>query len=342
MAGTKGATPKFEDWTVRSGIFKVPGVALGLICADLSGDGWADIFCSDDGRPNRLFINQKDGTFTEEAARRGLAFNAMGSTAANMGVAFGDFNGDALGDLFVTHLAEEFHSLFKQDKAGLFIDAIAESGMQQQAWRGTGFGTVGADFDLDGEVDIALVNGLIRRAVTAQTPVLDGVNAWWARYAQRPQLFLKRGKMFQDVSLQNPVFCGPAAVGRSLAMGDLDDDGAVDLVVGNVGGPAQLYRNIAKGRGNWLKVRLVEPEYGNRDAIGAEVRLRGGARVWWNVLQPATSYCVSNDPTLHFGLGTNAKVEAAEVWWANGEREVFEVGAVNRTVVLRRGEGRKL
>jgi enediyne biosynthesis protein E4 len=131
-------------------------------------------------------------------------------------------------------------------------------------------------------------------------------------------------------------------VGRSLAVGDLDNDGAVDLVVGNIGGPAQIYRNVAKVRGHWLKVRLLEPEFGNRDAIGAEVRLRGGARVWWSVLQPSTSYCASNDPTLHFGLGTVGKIESAEVLWANGEKEVFEVGAVNRTAVLRRGEGKKL
>jgi enediyne biosynthesis protein E4 len=118
----KGAEPRFEDWTVRSGIHQQPGVALGIICADFTGDSWPDIFCADDGRPNRLFVNQHNGTFTEEALRRGLAYNAMGSTAANMGVALGDLTSDGLADLFVTHLSEEFHSFFQQDKPGLFTD----------------------------------------------------------------------------------------------------------------------------------------------------------------------------------------------------------------------------
>lgn len=337
----QGGLPKFEDWTVKSGIFRHPGVALGLVCGDFTGDGWADIFCSDDGRPNRLFVNQRDGTFTEEAARRGLAYDAMGRTAANMGVAFADLTEDGLADLFVTHLTEEFHSFFRQDKPGLFTDAIAQSGMQQQNWRGTGFGTVAADFDTDGDLDIAFVNGLIRRGLTGQAPVVEGMNPWWERYAQRPQLFMKKGDKFTDVSLANPAFCGQAAVGRSLAAGDLDNDGAPDLVVGNTGGPAQVYRNVAQGRGHWLKLRLQDPAAGGRDAIGAEVRLRAGERIWWSILQPATSYFASNDPILHFGLGTNAIVEYAQVLWPDGEEEFFEIGAIDQLHVLKKGSGRK-
>ena len=335
----KGAEPRFEDWTVRSGIHQHPGVALGIICADFTCDGWTDIFCSDDGRPNRLFVNQHNGTFSEEALRRGLAYNAMGSTAANMGVALGDLTGDALPDLFITHLTEEFHSFYQQDKPGLFNDIIGPSGMQQQGWRGTGFGTVAADFNHDGALDIALVNGLIRRSGLPQSPLLPGVDSWWSRYAQRPQIFLQRNSKFEDASLQNPTFCGQAAVGRSLAMGDLNNDGAPDLVVGNVGGPAQLDRNVAPNRGHWLKLRLIAPEWGNRDAIGAEVRLRAGEKVWWNIAQPATSYCVSNDPTLHFGLGTFTKADHAEVLWPDGATETFEIGAVDRTIVLQKGSG---
>jgi enediyne biosynthesis protein E4 len=316
-----------------------PGVALGIICADFTGDGWIDIFCADDGRPNRLFVNQQNGTFSEEALRRGLAYNAMGSTAANMGVALGDLTGDGLADLFVTHLSEEFHSFFQQDKPGLFNDIIGPSGMQQQAWRGTGFGTVAADFNHDGALDIALVNGLIRRASPPQTPLLPGVDSWWARYAQRPQIFLQRNSKFEDVSEQNPAFCGNAAVGRSLAMADLNNDGALDLVAGNVGGPTQLYRNVAPNLGHWLKLRLIAPEWGNRDAIGAEVRLRAGEKVWWNITQPATSYCVSNDPTLHFGLGTITHADRAEVLWPDGTTETFEIGAVDRAIVLQKGSG---
>ena len=335
----QGAPAKFEDWTVRSGIVAHPGVALGLVCADFTGDRWPDIFCSDDGRPNRLFVNQRNGTFTEEAAVRGLAHDAMGRTAANMGVAFADFNGDGLGDLFVTHLAEEFHALFRQDKPGLFMDVIALSGMQQQHWRGTGFGTVAADFDLDGWPDIALVNGLVRRATPGQTPVLAGVDPWWGRYAQRAQLFVNAGGQLRDVSLENSAFCGEAAVGRSLAIGDLDNDGAPDLVLGSIAGPVQIYRNAVKNRGHWLKVRLIDPALGGRDAIGAEARFKAGGRVYWSVLQPATSYLVSNDPTLQFGLGKIESVDRAEVVWPDGEMESFPIGKTDRQVVLKKGSG---
>lgn len=137
----------------------------------------------------------------------------------------------------------------------------------------------------------------------------------------------------------NPAFCGEASVGRSLAAGDLDNDGAIDLVLANVGGPVRLYRNIRPNRGHWLKLRLINPQHGGRDAIGAEVRFRADGRQHWNVLQPATSYLASNEPALHFGLGNISNISDVEVLWPEGERELFKIGGVNRLVQLRKGEG---
>jgi hypothetical protein len=339
--GVAGGVPRMEDRTEPSGIFRVPGVALGLVCADFTGDGWPDVFCSDDGRPNRLFVNRQDGTFAEEAAARGLAFNAMGATAANMGVAWADMDGDGLGDLFVTHLSEEFHSLFRQGPRGVFTDVIAPAGLQRQAWRGTGFGTVFADFDQDGSADLVLVNGLVRRMVAGQTPVLAGVDPWWGRYAQKAQVFANDGAgRFRDVSLGNAELCGDALVGRSLAMGDLDGDGGMDLVVCGVGGPVRVLRNAASGRGHWLRVRVTDPGRGGRDAIGAEVTVVAGGRRRWAVAQPATSYLASHDPALHFGLGPVAAVESVEVRWPDGVRETFAGGPADRLVQLQKGQGK--
>lgn len=335
-----GASPSFEDWTERSGLSRVPGAALGLVCADFNGDRWPDIFCSDDGRPNRLFINRGDGTFVDEALTRGLALNAMGRTAANMGVAFADADGDGLTDLFVSHLTEEFHSLFRQDRPGFFLDVVARAGLQKQGWRGTGFGTGLADFDLDGDLDLVLVNGLIRHAIPGQKPVASGVSPWWARYAQRAQIFANQGGgRFEDRSGDHPSFCGLAVVGRSLALGDLDRDGAVDLAVGTVGGPVLLYRNVAPRLGHWLHVRVVDPARGGRDALGAEVILRDEHRIQGQVLQPATSYLASHEPVLHFGLGPEPRVRGIEVRWPDGSTEAFPAPAVDRIVVLKRGEG---
>lgn len=340
---TAGAAPRFEDVTEHAGLTRAPGVALGILAADFTGDGWVDIFCADDGRPNRLFVNQRQGTFVEEAVTRGLAYNAMGRPAANMGIAYADIEGDGRGDLFITHLAEEFHSLFRQDQPGLFTDAIAQAGLQTQAFRGTGFGTVFADFDRDGDLDLAFVNGLVRRATPGQTPVASGTSSWWERYAQRPQVFANDGRgRFTENSAQHPAFTGAAAVGRTLAMGDLDQDGAPDLVVGNIGGPVRVLRNTSPPGHHWLRLSLVEPAFGNRDAIGAEAVVQSASRRHWALLQPATSYLASHEPVLHFGLGTVARVDGIEIRWADGTRESFPAAPADQQLTLRHGTGQAL
>lgn len=339
--GTPGGVARFEDVTESSGVSQAPGAALGLVCADFDGDGWADIFCADDGLPNRLFRNRGDGTFAEEASMRGLALNAMGRTAANMGVAYVDADADGLPDLFVTHLTEEFHALYRQDRRGWYMDGVSVAGLQQQAWRGTGFGTVMFDADADGWPDLVLVNGMVRRAVPGHEPVLPGVDPWWARYAQRAQVFAGTGGgRFADRSAANPAFCGLAQVGRSLALGDLDGDGALDLVVGTAGGPVRLFRNVAVRPGHHgLRLRLVDPASGGRDAIGAEVQVRAGASTRWGLLQPATSYLSSHEPVVHLGLGREAGPVRVRVAWPTGEAEVFEGITVDRTTTLERGKG---
>ncbi len=336
------SVPRFEDVTVRSGISRAPGKAMEIVCADFDGDRWPDIFITDDGLPNRLFMNQRNGTFREEAVTRGVAYTAMGATAANMGVALGDVDGDGLFDLFVPHLAEENHTLWHQKGRGIFLDDTARAGLMNLAWHGTGFGTLLADFDGDGSLDLAVVNGLVRRRIGGlQKLIAPGTDSFWAQYAEPAQLFANDGAgRFRDVSTANPVFCGMSLVGRGLVCGDIDNDGAPDLLVGGIGGPARLLRNVVARRGHWLGLRAIDPRLGNRDAYGAEIVARGGGRNWWRLVQPAYSYASSNDPRVLFGFGSIASLESIRVLWPDGSEEEFPGGAVDHYRVLQKNAGK--
>ncbi len=335
--GSRGR-PQFEDVTAASGLGRTPGPGLGVICADFDGDGWPDIFVADDGKPNRLWINQKDGTFKEEAVRRGVAYNGMGLAQAGMGVALGDADGDGLEDLFVTHLGEETNALWVQGPRGLFRDRTGVSGLAAPHWRGTGFGTVMADFDLDGALDIAVANGHVHRNLSATGPAELG--PYWSAYAERNQLFAGDGHgRFRDLSPAQPELCGRPNVGRGLAVGDVNNDGAPDLLVTTAGGRARLLLNRAPNRGHWLAVRPLDPALG-RYAVGAVVTVRAGGKSWLRRADPAGSYLCSGDPRALFGLGPASAVDGIEVIWPDGTREAFDGGPADRVMELHKGRGR--
>lgn len=341
LGASNGAAVRFADETVRSGLARSIGPGLGVVCADFTGDRWPDVFFADDGQPNRLFVNQRNGTFVEEAASRGVAYTMLGGTAGNMGVAVGDVNGDELLDIFVTHLSWEHHTLWQQGPRGTFQDRTAAAGLTSVSWRGTGFGAALADLDLDGAEDLAFMNGRIRRGEDP-APRLPGLQPFWFPYAQRNQLFANvGGGKFHDVSEQNPAFCGVAAVGRTILTGDIDNDGDVDVIATSAGGPARVFRNVAPRRGHWLSVRAVDPKAGGRDAVGAEITVRAGGKRFWRVAQPCTGYLASNDPRCHFGLGAAGTYDEIVIFWPDGSEEHFAGGNANQFVVLKKGTGRK-
>jgi len=336
--GPGGAT-RFEDVSLASGIAKLPGPGLGVTVADFDGDGWPDIFVANDGKPNCLWMNQRNGTFKEEAISRGIAYTMSGKAYAGMGIAIGDAHNDGLLDLYVTHLTAEMNTFWKQGPRGHFRDETTNWGGAATAWRGTGFGAVMADFDLDGFQDIAIVNGRVSKGERRPAP---GLPAFWEPYAERNQILANDGgQRFRDISPQNDPFSGTPNIGRGLACADLDGDGAPDLVMTVVGGRSRVYRNVCPNRGHWLKVRCVDPKL-NRDADGAEVTVVKGDLRWFRVLCSAVSYLSSNPPIDLFGLGPADAVDRIEVKWPDGTREVFPGGSTDRPIELRKGSGRAL
>ncbi|MBV9122080.1 MAG: VCBS repeat-containing protein, partial [Planctomycetes bacterium] len=236
-AGGKGGV-RFEDVTEKSGLGRLREPGLGVACADFDGDGWPDIFVANDGQPNCLWINQHNGTFKEEAVVRGLAYNHLGQAQANMGIALGDVDGDGLFDLYVTHLGSEGNVLWKQGPRGVFQDQTMAAGLGGPEARATGFGAVFGDFDQDGAPDLAFVNGRVYRAEAV--PGVD-LPVYWREYAEPNRLFANDGRgRFRDISPQNPAFCGRPGIYRGLAYGDVDGDGALDLLVTETAGPARL------------------------------------------------------------------------------------------------------
>ncbi|MGH7171840.1 MAG: CRTAC1 family protein [Gemmataceae bacterium] len=338
-----GSWKGFADVSESSGLGGLSGPGLGVVCADFDGDDWPDIFIANDGKANHLWINRKNGTFKEEALVHGLAYDGRGQAQAGMGIAWGDVDGDGLLDVFVTHLADETNTLWRQEPRGLYSDQSAIGGFLKSSARGTGFGAVLADFDHDGALDLAVVNG----HVSARTKADDGtLGPFWSRYGDRNQIYRGDGRgHFDNLSLQNRAFCGRLNVARALAHGDIDGDGAIDLLVTTIGGRARLFKNIAPDRGHWFQVRAVDPAL-HRDALGAVVRLRAGGKSRVSSLHPADSYLSSSVPVAHFGLGTVNRVDAVEIVWPDGRRELFDNKRTgfdaDRRLQLRKGDGHLL
>ena len=293
---------RFEDVTVASGLGRLPGPGLGVVCADFDGDGWPDIFVANDGQPNRLWINQHDGTFKEEAVARGVAYNGMGQAQANMGVALGDVDGDGLFDLFVTHLTEETNTLWKQGPRG----HVPRPDGRRRAWRTRAGAAPASARSWPTSTTTApstwpsSTAGSSAPAVGARPglgPLLGPLRRAQPAVRQR-----RRPAVSATFRRTTAPFCGTPGVSRGLACGDVDGDGALDLLVTTVAGPARLYRNVAPDRGHWLLVRAVDPAL-HRDAYGAEVTVEAGDRRCGRWINPGTSYLCSNDPRAHFGLG---------------------------------------
>ena len=336
---SESPTVQFEDVSVKSGLadWRAPG--LGAVCADFTGDRWPDMLITNDGKPNWLCVNQGDGTFREEATQHGVAVNSMGVSEGSMGIAVGDLNNDGLFDVFVTHLVSERHRLWMQGPAGIFDDATARAQLLDATHKSTGFGALFVDFDNDGDLDLAIANGAVKRP---ETVLPQSGEDFWKPYWQTNQLIQNQeDARFQDVSRDEPSFCDAPGVWRALASGDFDNDGGQDLLVTRIGDTPLLLHNTVPNRGHWLSVRAVDPDL-KRDAYGAVITVVAGEKKWTGLLNPGRSYVSSCDPRVHFGLGAVEQIDQIIVLWPDGREEMFPGQTVDRFVVLERGKGRSL
>ncbi len=327
----------FEDVTEAAGIGAAIGPGLGVVCADFNGDGWPDIYVANDGSAAHLWINQRNGTFKEESLLAGAAYSVDGLPQAGMGVTVGDFDGDGDEDIFKTNLTNEGANLYVNDGRGNFYDASAEFGLLLPTFPYTGFGTEWFDYDNDGRVDLFIANGAVNR--------MESLRGSPYPFGQPNQLFHNegQGKKFREMSaIAGPAFA-TSEVSRGAAFGDIDNDGAIDIVVTNNNGAVRLLLNQSRflNRNHWLLVRL-EAVHGNRFGVGAKVEVRQRGRKLLRRAHVDSSYLSANDIRVHFGLGEDAKIEEITVHWPSGECEAWDRIQADRIVTIRQGSGRRL
>jgi len=326
---------KFLDVTESAGIGAAYGPALGVICLDFNGDGRTDIYVANDSAANQLWLNQGDGTFRDGALEAGLAYSMAGLPKAGMGVSVDDVENNGGLIVLVTQLSREGATLFRSDGKGFFDDVSTEYGLGEATFNFTGFGAQFFDYDNDGWLDLFIANG----AVT----LVESQRGTPYPYAQTKQLFHNEGKnrRLQEVtSLAGPAF-QISEVSRAAAFGDLDNDGAIDIVVVNNNGPVRLLRNQVGSRQHWLQVRLDGGKT-NRFGIGARLAvLRQGRDPIWRRVHTDSSYLSANDVRVHFGLGDRADLEGVLVEWPDGEKEVWDNVQPDKDVTLRQGSGKK-
>ncbi len=315
---------RFTDVTARAGVAG-RGRGMGVLASDFNGDGRIDFLVANDAECNALWLNRGDGTFEDGAENAGLAVNGDGSPEANMGIAYGDTDGDTRPDVAITHFFGERTTLWRScdDPAGVanYRDATAEAGLLADTRNLTGWGTVFADFDLDGKLDMVATNGHIRREPSQVYP-----------YENPPILFHNRGRgRFANVGATAGQYFRSVRIGRGLACGDLDDDGDLDLVIVHHDAPSVVLWNETRRRGNWLMVRL-RGQAPNRDAVGARLSARVGPDTQVRTVDGGGSYLSASDRRVHFGLGPATCVDRLEVRWPSGRVEVRSRIPANSTI----------
>ena len=324
---------RFEDVTAQAGLDDPTDKAMGVAVLDYDADGWPDLFVGSDRVPAKLYRNDGDGRFVDEAVRAGVALSERGRARANMGVDAADYDRSGRPDLLVGNFLHEMLGLYRDRGDGLFVDAAPRTTVGRASYQSVTWAVFFLDIDLDGHLDIFAANG--------GTDESQGMLDSRARLAQPPLLLRNRGDgSFDDVSRPAGEAFNRPVLGRGAAYADFDGDGDLDLVLTALSGPARLLRNEGANRNNWLRVRLAG-QGSNRRGIGAMVRIGSASGVQTRMVRSGSSYASQSELPLTFGLGSDTAVDWLEVAWPSGVTQRFADLAASRRVSIDEATGRR-
>jgi hypothetical protein len=320
----------FEDVTASSGIFDSSSKSLGVALLDEDQSGWGDLLVANDTQPNKLYRNQRTGTFKDAAVEAGLAFSSEGKARAGMGVDIADFTNSGHAGVAITNFDNEMTGLY-EFSGKTYEDVAAQAGVGMASKNSLGFGCVFLDANLDGWLDLAVANGHIDDTVRN---IRGNVG-----YAQPPLLFLNNGKgSFRDIAAEVGGGFGQPKVGRGLAYADFDRDGDLDLLLTTNNGPAYLYRNDQLAGNHSIRFRLVGTK-SNRDAIGATICIFSSGLSQSRMVKSGSSYLSQSELPVTFGLEKRDRVERAVITWPSGRTEEFKNLAAGRCYECVEGKG---